>query len=60
MHPWFAPLRRRVFTLAFCLAWVAFELWQGTRGLWLYLPLGFSAYAAMLVFRPPPVDPAKG
>lgn len=61
MHPWFAPLHRRVLTLAVCLAWLGFEIWEGPGGeVWFFLALGSSAYAAMLLFRPPPVDPAKG
>ena len=43
-HPWFNPLYRRVLTLAFCLAWLVFELFQG-EPLWLVLVAGACAYA---------------
>ena len=58
MHPWFAPLHRRVLTLAVCLAWAAFEAWQDTRSVWFWLALGFAAYAATLLFQRPAPDDA--
>ena len=51
VHPWFRPLYRRVGTLAVCLAWVAFEAWQGAGTIWFWAALGFTAYALTL-FRP--------
>ena len=59
VHPWFRPLYRRVGTLAVCLAWVAFEAWQGVGTVWFWIALGFSAYALTL-FRPVSDQDAAG
>ena len=45
MHPWFRPLHRRVLTVAFCAAWLAYEAWEQPGSLWFWLVLGFTVYA---------------
>jgi hypothetical protein len=48
-HPWFEPFHRRVATLAVCVVWLGFELWQGTL-LWLMLASAATGYAVWELF----------
>ncbi len=48
-HPWFAPLYRRVLTVAVCVVWLAFELWQQDT-LWLLLAAAATAFGLWDLF----------
>lgn len=43
-HPWLEPLHRRILTLAVCVGWLIFELFQ-QESLWLLLAASFTGYA---------------
>ena len=56
MHPWFRPPHRRVLTIAFCLAWLAYEAWADLGSPWFWVALAFTVYGIVLVSRPPGPD----
>ena len=43
-HPWFNPLYRRCLTLAFCVGWLIFEVFQN-EPLWLIMAIGITGLA---------------
>lgn len=43
-HPWLEPLYRRVLTLAVCVAWLVYELFQ-QEPFWLLMAGTFTGYA---------------
>ena len=53
MHPWFRPLYRRVLTVAFCVAWLAYESWEQPGSPWFWIVFAFTAYAAMTLLIAP-------
>lgn len=56
MHPWFRPLHRRVLTVAFCVAWLAYEAWEEPGSFWFWIVAALTAYAVMTLI----VAPARG
>lgn len=51
-HPWFMPLYRRILTMAFCVAWLIFEL-VGEQSFWLILAGAVNGYALWEFFLGP-------
>ena len=51
-HPWFVPLYRRILTMAFCVAWLLFEL-IGEQSFWLVIAAAVNAYALWEFFLGP-------
>jgi len=44
-HPWFNPPYRRVLTVAFCLAWLAFETYWAAGSIWFYIMAAITGWA---------------
>jgi hypothetical protein len=55
-HPFYKPLWRRVALVASIVAWLAFELYMGSSGLWIALAGGMLAYAVYIFFITWPKD----
>ena len=51
-HPWFVPLYRRVIVMAFCVAWLIFEL-VGEQSFWLVIVGAINGYAVWEFFLGP-------
>ncbi len=49
-HPFYKPLWRRVAVVVAVALWLAFELYQGSSGLWIAIAGGMLAYAVYTFF----------
>jgi hypothetical protein len=55
-NPFYKPLWRRVAIVASIVAWLAFELYMESSGLWIAIPAGMLAYAVYILFITWPKD----
>lgn len=55
-HPFYKPLWRRIVIVLTIVAWLGFEVYQGTSGLWMAIAAGTLAYAIYTFFLNWPKD----
>ena len=55
-HPFYKPLWRRIAIVVAVAAWLGFEIYQGTSGLWMAISAGMLAYAVYAFFISWPKD----
>jgi hypothetical protein len=58
-HPFYKPLWRRVAIVAVVVAWLGFELWQGSDGIWVAIAAAMLVYAVYTFFVSWPRDDQK-
>lgn len=55
-HPFYKPLWRRVVIVLTIVAWLGFEIYQRSSGLWMAIAAGTLAYAVYTFFIAWPKD----